>query len=84
MKKFLLWTLLVTMVISANTTINARPIDFKLPAVKDVVMYQVNPRVFAPSNSLKAVASRVAAISDLGANVMWEAMLELNELTLKQ
>ena len=71
MKKFLLWTLLVTMVISANTTINARPIDFKLPAVKDVVMYQVNPRVFAPSNSLKAVASRVAAISDLGANVMW-------------
>ena len=71
MKKFLLWTLLVTMVISANTTINARPIDFKLPAVKDVVMYQVNPRVFAPSNSLKAVASRVAAISDLGSNVMW-------------
>ena len=26
-----------------------------LPAVEDVVMYQVNPRVFAPEKSFKAV-----------------------------
>ena len=71
MKKFVLMTCLIALVASSGPTINARDIDFKLPAVKDVVMYQVNPRVFAPNNSLKAVASRVEAISKLGANVMW-------------
>lgn len=71
MKKFVLMTCLIALVASSGPTINARDIDFKLPAVKDVVMYQVNPRVFAPNNSLKAVAKRVDAISKLGANVMW-------------
>ena len=71
MKKFFLLTCLVAIVASTTPFINARPIDFKLPAVKDVVMYQVNPRVFAPNNSLKAVAERVGEISKLGANVMW-------------
>ena len=33
--------------------------SYELPAVEDVVMYQVNPRVFAPENSLKAVAERI-------------------------
>ena len=32
---------------------------YELPAVEDVIMYQVNPRVFAPENSLKAVASQL-------------------------
>ena len=71
MKKFFLLTCLTAIVASTTPFINARPIDFKLPAVKDVVMYQVNPRVFAPNNSLKAVAERVGEISKLGANVMW-------------
>ena len=31
---------------------------FRLANAQDVVMYQVNPRVFAPHNSLRAVAAR--------------------------
>ncbi len=42
-----------------------------MPAVDDIAMYQVNPRVFAPSNSLHAVAARIDSIRDLGVNVMW-------------
>ena len=70
MKKLLLMTCMIA-IVASTTTVAARKIDFKLPAVKDVVMYQVNPRVFAPNNSLKAVANRVGEISKLGANVMW-------------
>ena len=43
----------------------------EMPAVKDVAMYQVNPRVFAPEKSLRAVADRIDSIKDLGVNVMW-------------
>ena len=43
----------------------------QMPAVKDVAMYQVNPRVFAPENSLRAVADRIDSIQALGVNVMW-------------
>ncbi len=44
---------------------------FQLPEVADIAMYQVNPRVFAPSNSLNAVAARIDSIRDLGVNMMW-------------
>ena len=44
---------------------------YQLPEVEDVIMYQVNPRVFAPEKSLQAVASRIDSIADLGVNVMW-------------
>lgn len=71
MKMLIFLTCMIAILVSNVPTVNARQIDFKLPAVKDVVMYQVNPRVFAPNNSLKAVAQRVDAISKLGANVMW-------------
>lgn len=71
MKKTVTLLCLVAMIVASIPYANSRTIDFQLPAVKDVVMYQVNPRVFAPENSLKVVASRVSAISDLGANVMW-------------
>ena len=71
MKKTLSLVCLVAMIVASMPLVNARTINFELPAMKDVVMYQVNPRVFAPENSLKVVASRVSAISDLGANVMW-------------
>lgn len=43
----------------------------QMPAVKDVAMYQVNPRVFAPENSLRGVAERIDSIKALGVNVMW-------------
>ena len=38
-------------------------------------MYQVNPRVFAPENSLNAVAARIDSIRDLGVNVMWVMLI---------
>jgi len=44
---------------------------FAVPEVSDVVLYQVNPRVFAPSNSLKAVTARLDTIADLGVNMLW-------------
>ena len=45
--------------------------NFLLPAVDDIAMYQVNPRVFAPQNSLRAVADRIDSIRELGVNVVW-------------
>ena len=45
--------------------------NFQLPAVDDIAMYQVNPRVFAPENSLHAVADRIDSIRQLGVNVVW-------------
>lgn len=52
---------------------NATPVsnDFAVPEVADVVLYQVNPRVFAPSNSLQAVIARLDSIEDLGVNMLW-------------
>ena len=44
---------------------------FQLPAIADIAMYQVNPRVFAADHSLNAVAARIDSIRALGVNVMW-------------
>ena len=54
MKKiiFSLLTLVVLLVACEPKTVSDK---FQIPAVHDVVMYQVNPRVFADSASLKAV-----------------------------
>ena len=38
--------------------------SFVVPEVSDVVMYQVNPRVFAPSNSFQAIINRLDSIED--------------------
>ena len=45
--------------------------EFVTVAPQDVVMYQVNPRNFAPENSFRAVDARLDAIRDLGANTVW-------------
>jgi len=45
--------------------------DFDVPEVADVVLYQVNPRVFAPSNSFQAIIQRLDSIEDLGVNMLW-------------
>ena len=45
--------------------------SFVVPEVSDVVMYQVNPRVFAPSNSFQAIINRLDSIEDLGVNMLW-------------
>lgn len=44
---------------------------YQTPDPSDVVMYQINPRVFAPQDSFKAVEQQLDAIRDLGANVVW-------------
>ena len=74
-KLFLTFTLLMMVM-----TVGCKPKDhhavpvtegFVVPEVADVVMYQVNPRVFAPSNSLQAVIARLDSIEDLGVNMLW-------------
>ncbi len=56
---------------SCNNQKSVSEEQFVLPATEDIVMYQINPRVFAPSNSLKAVTERIDSIRALGVNVMW-------------
>lgn len=44
---------------------------YTVPAPEDVMMYQVNPRVFAAESSFNAVAQQLDSIHALGANVVW-------------
>ena len=44
---------------------------YEVPAPEDVMMYQVNPRVFAPEKSFNAVARHLDSIKALGTNVVW-------------
>lgn len=46
-------------------------VSHTVPAPEDVVMYQVNPRVFAPEKSFNAVAQHLDSIKNLGTNVVW-------------
>ena len=71
MKKLLLLVSIVAAVISCKPTQETNQVAFELPAVEDIAMYQVNPRVFAPDHSLNAVAARIDSIRDLGVNIMW-------------
>ena len=55
MKKTIISLSLAIMLLAACTPQkDARQTSFKLPATDDIAMYQVNPRVFAPSKSLNA------------------------------
>ena len=71
MKKLLLFLGIAAAVVACRPTQEAKTVAFEMPAVADIAMYQVNPRVFAPSNSLNAVADRIDSIRELGVNVMW-------------
>ena len=76
MKKLLsilLLTVLVAVAACKPKDHHAVPVaeGFNVPEVADVVLYQVNPRVFAPSNSLQAIISRLDSIQDLGVNMLW-------------
>ena len=71
MKNLLLCISIVAAVISCKPAKEAKQTTFEMPAVADIDMYQVNPRVFAPDHSLNAVAARIDSIRDLGVNVMW-------------
>ena len=76
MKKIFLTLLMALMVAAVGCkpkSHNAEPVadSFNVPEVADVVMYQVNPRVFAPSNSFQAIIDRLDSIEDLGVNMLW-------------
>ncbi|MBR4828718.1 MAG: alpha-glucosidase C-terminal domain-containing protein [Muribaculaceae bacterium] len=77
MMKNLILTLLLALLALTGCKLgsrhNAQPVSdaYVVPEVADVVLYQVNPRVFAPSNSLQAVIGRLDSIQDLGVNMLW-------------
>jgi glycosidase len=71
MKKLLLSLTILSLLAACRPAKEAKTEAFELPAVDDIAMYQVNPRVFAPANSLNAVAARIDSIRDLGVNIMW-------------
>ena len=71
MKKLFLFISIVVAMASCKPAQQAKEVGFKMPAVEDIAMYQVNPRVFAPDHSLNAVAERIDSIRALGVNVMW-------------
>ena len=71
MKKLFLSISILAAVVGCNPKKETKQVTFEMPAVEDIAMYQVNPRVFAPENSLNAVATRIDSIRDLGVNVMW-------------
>ena len=54
MKKLLLSVSIVAAVVACRPTQETQSTAFEMPAVDDIAMYQVNPRVFAPENSLNA------------------------------
>lgn len=56
---------------SCSYTENVNNNRYEVPAPEDVVMYQVNPRVFAAGNSFNAVAQHIDSIKALGTNVVW-------------
>ena len=45
--------------------------SYTVPAPEDVMMYEINPRVFAPDHSFNAVAAQLDSIQALGVNVVW-------------
>lgn len=45
--------------------------NYQLPALEDVVIYQINPRVFAPENSFQAIIPHLDEIKKLGCNIIW-------------
>ena len=71
MKKLLLSVCILATLVSCKPGQEKNTEAFQLPEVADIAMYQVNPRVFAPSNSLNAVAARIDSIRDWGVNMMW-------------
>ena len=71
MKKLLLSLTVLALLAACRPANEAKTEAFELPAVDDIAMYQVNPRVFAPDHSLNAVAARIDSIRDLGVNIMW-------------
>ncbi len=70
MNRFLIF-LTTFFVVSCSGNYKDTSVSFELPEVQDVVMYQVNPRVFASAHSFNAVTDQLDSIAALGVNVLW-------------
>ena len=71
MKELFLSISIAAALVACHPSQETKEAPFQLPAVDDIAMYQVNPRVFAPDHSLNAVADRIDSIRNLGVNIMW-------------
>lgn len=43
----------------------------QVPATEDIVMYEVNPRVFSATQNLRGITLRLDSLANLGINVIW-------------
>lgn len=51
---------------------NYNPTPFAgVPATQDIVMYEMNPRLFGSSGAFQKIIERLDGIRDLGVNVLW-------------
>ncbi len=70
MKKLLLASAAVLALFSCKPKAEPQP-EYVMPVPEQVIMYQVNPRVFADSASLLAVIPQLDSIRSMGTNVVW-------------
>jgi glycosidase len=80
-KSILLFFLLPFFLISCQ---KKEKMTYVLPELNDVVIYQINPRVFATENSFNAITPHLNSIKELGCNVLWiMPIYEIGELQSK-
>ena len=71
MRKSVIAGLMAAILLVASCCNDRCETGYEVPAPEDVMMYQVNPRVFAPEKSFNAVAQHLDSIKALGTNVVW-------------
>lgn len=59
----------ITLALISCSNVNKK--CYTMPNPEDVVMYQINPRLFSPTNSLNAILPHLDSIKSLGTNVVW-------------
>ena len=70
MKKIFAALLVLSAAAACRSKAEPQP-EYTVPLPEQVVMYQVNPRVFADTLSLLAVIPQLDSIKSLGTNVVW-------------
>ena len=76
MKKFLLYTLLITLLVSCGNKSNqAEPVataKIEHPEwVYNAVLYEVNTRQFTPEGTFTAFAAELPRLGELGVDILW-------------
>jgi len=75
MKRFLLYTLLITLLGSCgNKNKQAEPVTAKTERpewVYDAVLYEVNTRQFTPEGTFQAFAEELPRLRELGVDILW-------------